>query len=376
MKLIYLDNSATTQVSDSAIDAATLAMKNQFGNPSSLHTMGIEAGGIVNHARQAIATALGCAPQEIVFTSGGTEANNLAILGCAKALKRRGNRIVYSAIEHSSVMESVKLLQQEGFETVPIYPDNSGIVPCEDICKAITADTILVSLMLVNNETGAIQPIAGIKDAIKRVKSPALLHCDAVQAFCKIPFKPASLGIDLATVSSHKVHGMKGAGALYIRKGVHILPIIMGGGHENGMRAGTESVPAIASFGAAVEECNISKGQKHFAELKSHLQSKLLEIPNIIINSPQNSADFILNFSVLGYKGETLLHYMASKGIYFSTASACKKGSKSHVLQAMKLPQQRIDSAIRLSFSKSNTIEEIDAFIAALKEAITELSHQ
>jgi cysteine desulfurase len=376
MKIIYLDNSATTQVCDKAIDAANEAMKNYYGNPSSLHTMGIKAEKIVNRSRQSIATALSCTPNEIVFTSSGTEANNLAIIGTAKALKRRGNRIIYSAIEHSSVIEAVKALKNEGFEVIPIFPDSCGNIPIKSICDAVTVDTILVSMMLVNNETGAIQPFSQIKEAVMSANSPALIHCDAVQGFCKIPFKPSSQGIDLASISAHKIHGMKGVGALYIRKGVRILPMMVGGGQEGGIRSGTEAVPAISSFGAAVDDCDLIKNQKHFLILKNYLLSKLVGIPNVKINSPQNSANHILNISVLGYKSETLLHYLALKGIFISTGSACKKGSRSYVLEAMKFSAERIDSAIRLSFSRYNTTNDIDCFIEALKEGISTLSHQ
>ena len=254
MEEIYLDNSATTRVCEKSAEKVLELMTQCYGNPSSLHKKGLEAQREVAHARQAVAVSLGAQPREIIFTSGGTEANNLAVLGGAAAGRRRGKRIVTTAIEHPSVLEPMRQLEKEGFEVVFLTPDADGRVPEEAVLKAVTGDTILISVMAVNNELGSIQPIEVLKKAVKRAGAPALVHVDGVQAYGKLPLRPEKLGIDLLTVSGHKIHGPKGVGALYVSKNARILPRTFGGGQERELRPGTEAAPLIAGLGAAAEE--------------------------------------------------------------------------------------------------------------------------
>lgn len=368
---IYLDNSSTTYVCDEAAKKVLDTMQNHYGNPSSLHSMGVAAELLLKEARENISDALFCRPDEIFFTSGGTESNNLAIIGAARALRRRGKRIVTTSIEHPSVLNVVKELEKQGFEAVYLKPDADGRVKPEKLEEAITADTILVSIMMVNNETGAIQPVAAAKKAIDKAKSPALLHCDAVQGFMKIPFRPSRMGIDLLSISSHKIHGPKGAGALYVRNGVHLLPIIFGGGQEKGLRSGTEPVPAIAGFGEAAKTAfeRFDSTREQMLRLRDCLIERFSNSEQVILNPKSVDllmkegayAPHILNFSVPGIRSETMLHYLESKGIYVSSGSACSKGARSRVLFEMGLAAEMIDSSIRVSFSRYNTLSDVQA---------------
>ena len=367
---IYLDNSATTRVCDEAAQKVLDAMQNHYGNPSSLHSMGVDAELILKEARENIADAISVKPNEIFFTSGGTEANNLAVFGAANALKRLGKRIVTTSIEHPSVLNAMKELEKQGFEVIYLKPAPDGAIKVEDLNEAVTSETILVSIMIVNNETGAIQPVEAAKKAIKRAGSPALLHCDAVQGFLKVPLRPARLGIDLMTMSSHKIHGPKGAGALYIRTGARILPVIFGGGQEKGIRSGTEPVPAIAGFGEAARVAykKFAETRENMFKLRGYLIERLAAMPQVVLNptcAGQSSkeelyAPHILNFSVPGIRSEIMLHYLESKGIYVSSGSACSKGARSRVLAEMGLPSDIIDSSIRVSFSRFNTRSDVE----------------
>lgn len=363
----YLDNSATTAVCREAAEKALEMMTVKYGNPSSLHNKGMEAEDETERARETIAKSLGVNPEEIFFTSGGTEANNTALIGAAHAARRKGNKIVISAVEHSSVLETAESLEKEGFEIVKIYPDERGNISAKDIEEAVDENTILVSIMTVNNETGAIFPTDKISKIIKRKKSPALFHTDCVQAYGKIPLKNSKLSADLITVSGHKVHGPKGVGALYIRKGVRILPLLHGGEQQKKIRPGTEGVPLICAFGAAVSLFNIEENLKHVQTLRDYALEQLLKIDGVKINSPEDCLPYIINLSVLGIKSETMLHHLASTGVYISSSSACAKGQKSYVLKAMMLSDQRIDSALRISFSKYSTKEDIDALVQGIK---------
>ena len=355
MEEIYLDNSATTRVCEKSAKKVLELMTQCYGNPSSLHKKGLEAQREVAHARQAVAVSLGAQPREIIFTSGGTEANNLAVLGGAAAGRRRGKRIVTTAIEHPSVLEPMRQLEKEGFEVVFLTPDADGRVPEEAVLKAVTGDTILISVMAVNNELGSIQPIEVLKKAVKRAGAPALVHVDGVQAYGKLPLRPEKLGIDLLTVSGHKIHGPKGVGALYVSKNARILPRTFGGGQERELRPGTEAAPLIAGLGAAAEELpDWGQAYSRMEKLRDYTLQKLSGLEGVEVNSPVGGLPYLLNFSALGIRSETMLHFLAQRGIYVSSGSACAKGKQSHVLKAAGLPDSRISSAIRVSLSWEN----------------------
>lgn len=368
--IVYLDNSSTTKPCAESIEAVNSALNSFWGNPSSLHTLGFEAENAVINSRQIIAKALCCRDDELFFTGSGTEGNNTAIFGAVKSRAKRGNRIVTTAIEHPSVLEPMKALEAEGFEVIYLKPQSDGRIKVEDINNAVNDKTILVSIMLVNNETGAIQPVDAAVSAVKQKNAPAIIHCDGVQAFGKMPIDLKKLGVDLFTASGHKIHGAKGVGILYIKKGVTIKPYIIGGGQEKGMRSGTESVPLICSMGAAVKALPpIQRELENIKHLNTYAREKLVSIDNIVINSSADALPFILNISVLGYRSETLLHFLENEGIFVSSGSACAKGQGSYVLREMNLKKERVDSALRLSFSRFNTKQDIDRLYDALNEA-------
>ena len=371
MEEIYLDNSATTRVCEKSAEKVLELMTQCYGNPSSLHKKGLEAQREVAHARQAVAVSLSAQPREIIFTSGGTEANNLAVLGGAAAGRRRGKRIVTTAIEHPSVLEPMRQLEKEGFEVVFLTPDADGRVPEEAVLKAVTGDTILISVMAVNNELGSIQPIEVLKKAVKRAGAPALVHVDGVQAYGKLPLRPEKLGIDLLTVSGHKIHGPKGVGALYVSKNARILPRTFGGGQERELRPGTEAAPLIAGLGAAVEELpDWRQAYSRMEKLRDYTLQKLSGLEGVEVNSPVEGLSYLLNFSALGIRSETMLHFLAQRGIYVSSGSACAKGKQSHVLKAAGLPDSRISSAIRVSFSRESTKRDADALAEGVREGL------
>lgn len=369
----YLDNSATTIVYKEVAQKVTELMTVNYGNPSSLHSKGMEAEDELIKARHIIAKSLGAEDNEIYFTSGGTEANNLAILGTVNALKRRGNKIVTTAIEHSSVYETMKNLETQGFQVVYIEPDKEGNISIEDFKAEIDSNTILVSLMAVNNEIGSILPFDKVSKIIKENHSPALLHCDCVQAYCKIPLKPKKIGVDLATISGHKIHAPKGVGALYIKEGVRIIPQQFGGEQESKIRPGTEALPLIGGFGKAVAMADIQKNYEYITQLNNYAREKLCAIDEVVINSPKDALPYIINISVQGIRSETMLHYLEQFEIYVSSGSACAKGKPSHVLQAMNLNRDLADSALRISFSTDNTKEDIDALCEAVKNGLKTL---
>ncbi len=371
---VYLDNSATTCVCKEAADKIYEMMTVKYGNPSSLHSKGLEAEHEVENARKIIADNLGVKSEEIYFTSGGTEANNMALFGASEALKRNGNKIITTAIEHSSVIESASELQKQGYEVIFLQSESNGIISEEKLFNAIDKNTILVSMMAVNNETGAIQPFDKVKSIMKKNNCNGLYHCDAVQAFGKIPVRPTKYGIDIVTISSHKIHGAKGTGAIYLSKSTRIIPRMFGGEQQKKIRPGTEAAPLIAGFGKAVEILpDISNEYKFMQELQSYCIEKISEIDGIHINSPKNNLPYILNFSVEGIRSETMLHYLETLNIYVSSGSACAKGKKSHVLTALGLSQRLIDSAIRVSFSRYNTKSDIDALADGIKSGVSKL---
>ncbi len=373
-RVVYLDNSATTEPCQKAIQNINHALTDVWGNPSSLYDLGFNAQMLVDDTRKSVATMLKCREDEIYFMGSGTEANNTAITGAVMSRKKRGKRIVTTAIEHPSVLETIKRLEDDGFEVVYLKPQENGEISVDDLRAAINKDTIFVSIMLVNNETGAIQPVKAASDAIKAVSSPALLHCDGVQAFGKMPINLSELGVDLFTASGHKIHGPKGVGVLYIKKGITIKPLISGGGQEKNMRSGTESVPLIYGLKGAIESLgNINENIKKQKELWLYAKNSLLDTNLVVVNSYNDVLPYILNVSVEGYRSETLLHFLEAEGIYVSSGSACAKGEGSYVLKEMGFSRNRVDSALRISFSNNTTKEEIDALKTALISATQKL---
>ena len=349
------------------------AVNENWGNPSSLHALGMNAEIAVDNARECIAKYIGASPREIIFTSCGTEANNMAVMS-ALHRKNRGNRVITTAIEHPSVLEAVNSLKKFGFEVIALKPDEKGVVSLSDLENALNDKTVLVSIMLVNNETGAIQPI---EDAVKltRKKAPnAFFHCDAVQAFGKMPLKVKNLGVDMLTASGHKIHAPKGIGFLYLNQKTHIAPLLLGGGQENGMRSGTECVPLICALQGAVEELpNLQKTLDSRRELFNYAVDLLTESGLATVNSDTSGLPYVLNISVNGYRSETLLHYLERKSIYVSSGSACAKGGLSYVLKEMGRSDKAIDSALRISFSRHTTKEDIDLLVSELKNATSSL---
>lgn len=339
-----------------------------YGNPSSLHAMGKQAEDAVSAARQTVAGCLGCNGEELTFTSGGTEGNNLAIIGYCMANKRRGNKIVSTAVEHPAVLEPLKWLESQGFIVELVKPASSGTVLAADVLAAVDKDTILVSCMAVNNETGAVNPIADIAAGLD--KKQTALHVDAVQAFGKLDCNVKRLGADMLAVSAHKIHGPNGVGALFVRNGIKISPVEFGGGQERGLRSGTENVAGIAGFSLAAEmaAANRETDMAHCAVLKRQLLEGLAEIDGVTVNSPEDALPTVVNISFPPVKAEVLLHVLESSGIYVSTGSACHSGKKgrSHVLTAMGLKNEMIDSAVRFSPSGETTMEEISYAVQVL----------
>jgi len=376
--IVYLDNSATTRQYDSVTEKMLRYLKDDFGNPSSLHTMGQSAEKALKESRKSIAEALGFDAQDVYFTSGGTEADNLALLGISSARRRRGNRIITSRVEHPAVLECCKKLSDIGFEVVYIGVDEKCRLDLDELRESIDENTVLISVMHVNNEVGTILPLAEIFEE----KGKAAFHTDAVQSFGKMSL--AAIRADIVTVSAHKIHGPKGCGVIAVRKGVNIEPHFFGGGQERSLRSGTENVPAIAAFGEAVEiACtHLEERVRKMDGVRKYLLDGIkAEIKDIKINSVEKTsmdgaAGFcspsILNASFLGTRGEVILHGLESEGIYVSTGAACssnKKG-KSHALAAMGLSDKEIESALRFSFSEFNTISEADYVVYKLKDKV------
>lgn len=372
----YLDNSATTAVSPNAAQKALEIMTQNYGNPSSLHLKGLCAEQELVTARKTIAKSLGASNEEIFFTSGGTEANNTALFGAARAKKRRGNKIIVSSIEHSSVIEAAKKLETDGFEVVYIEPDSDGIIRTEDVLSAVDDNTIMVSVMTVNNETGAIMPIDDIFSAVKTKNSGIICHTDAVQAFGKISLNVRRLNADLMSISGHKVHAPKGCGALYIKKGIRIVPLHYGGEQESKIRPGTEALPLIAAFGTAVGEFKIDENYGKILQLNGYAREQLAKIDGVVINSPLNALPYVLNVSAGRVRSETMLHFLEELEVFISSGSACAKGKPSHVLSAMGLDKNRADSALRISFSKYNTLGDVDALCSGIEAGLKTLAHR
>lgn len=376
---IYLDNSATTKPYDEVVQYMSDISKNHYGNPSSLHTKGIEAENLIKKSRTSIANVLKVDVKDICFTSGGTESNNMAILGFLKANPRAGKHIVTSVIEHPSVMEVFKFLATEGYRVdfIPVNPD--GVIKLDVLESVLGTDTALLSFIHTNNETGTMQPISEINKLRKELSPNAVLHVDAVQAFGKTQIHPINSNIDLLSFSSHKIHGPKGVGGLYIRKGLRVKPVLYGGGQESALRSGTENVPGICGFGMAVDKIysDIDKNFEIVNVLRQNFLSKIRESFNdALVNSPEHALPYIINISFSNLKSEVLLHHLEQKNIFVSTGSACssRKTHHSHVLKAMGVSPKYIDGAIRFSLSALNTIDDINETIDALKEIIPIIS--
>ena len=370
----YLDHSATTFVLPEAAEAACRVMTQQFGNPSSVHKMGIEASGILEDARRSVASLMGADPSEITFTSCGTEAINTAIFGAAHR-RGRGKHVVTTAIEHSATLNACRRLEQEGYEVTYLEPDEGGHISIADLRAALRPDTVLLTCMLVNNEVGTILPVKEFSKLLRKKSPNALFHIDAVQGLARIPIKPRLWNADLLSVSGHKIGAPKGIGALYIRKGVHIAPLLYGGGQERGLRPGTEPLPNIAAFGTAcrLRESCIEQNAARVSELADYLETQLAQRFPWAVQNGSPDLPYVRNYSFPGCKSEVLLRVLEMHEVYVSSGSACNKGRASHVLAAMKLPHERIDSALRISFSPSNTEADIDALLDAVAEGALRL---
>lgn len=365
----YLDNSATTQPCPEAVAAIQRCLTESWGNPSSLHRLGDRAAKTMEEGRRAVASAMGAEPDRVFFTAGGTEADNWAIFSTVRSRGKRGRHIITTAVEHHAVLEPMARLAAEGYEVTYLQPGPDGRVTVQDLKAALRPDTILVSVMLVNNETGAVMPVADMAKLTHRLAPEALFHTDAVQGFLKVPFQAKGLGADLISVSGHKVHAAKGVGALYIRPGLRLPPYLLGGGQERGLRSGTEAVPLIAGFGAACQAASatLREDLARMASLRDHLRTALAALPQVTLIAP-GDAPHIVSLSVPAVRSQELINRLQDRQIYVSAGSACAKGHRSHVLEALRLPAPVIDGSIRVSLSRMTTEAEVDRLVEALKE--------
>mgnify|MGYP002603338525 CR=1 FL=1 len=370
--MIYLDNSATTKPCAEAVEAVAQALTQDWGNPSALYDFGIHAARQLRSARHAVAAAMGAEPDRVFFTSCGTEADNWAVYGTAKRLGKRGKHIVTTAIEHHAILNCMKDLEAQGFEVTYLQPDNLGNISPDSLKAALRKDTVLVSIMMVNNEAGSVMPIAQMAKLTHRLCPDAIFHTDAVQGFLKIPFQAKTLGADLISVSSHKIHGPKGAGALYISPRLKSFPpLIHGGGQENNLRSGTEATPAIFGFAAACAALSATFNADAAREraLLSHAVSQLSKLDGLVVNGAHD-APHILSLSVPGVPTQNTINILQDHGICVSAGSACAKGHRSHVLEAMNLSPEIMDGSFRVSLSRDTTAEELDTLVSVIREEI------
>ena len=373
---VYFDNSATTRCYDSVKDIVVKAMTEDFGNPSAMHLKGVEAEKYIKSSAESLARLLKVQEKEILFTSGGTESDNLALIGATLANKRSGNHIITTSVEHPAVSQPALFLQEQGFEVTYLPVDSRGVVKMDALKAVLREDTILVSVMYVNNEVGAVMPVEEIAALVHEKSPKALFHVDAIQAFGKYRIYPKKMGIDILSVSGHKIHGPKGVGFLYINEKAKIQPQILGGGQQGGMRSGTDNVPGIAGLGAAAVEIykNLEENVENMYRLKEHIAQGLEKIGDIRINGMdlREGAPQILSISVMGVRSEVLLHSLEERGIYVSAGSACSshKRKPSATLAAMGMSKDQIESTVRLSFCEENTIEEADYFLQVMGELV------
>ena len=370
--MIYLDNSATTKPCLEAVEAMTKALTENWGNPSALYGFGIETAHLLRNARHSVAAAMGAEPDRVFFTSGGTEADNWAIFGAVKRLGKRGKHIITTAIEHHAILNCMKELESQGFEVTYLQPEETGRVSLDALKAALRKDTILVSIMMVNNEVGSVMPIAQMAKLTHKLCPDAYFHTDAVQGFLKIPFAAKTLGADLISVSSHKVHGPKGVGALYISPRLKSFPaLLLGGGQESGLRSGTEGTPAIFGFAAACAAVSATykeDSQREKAMLDG-LVEKLAALEGVFVNGAHESPH-ILSIAIPGVPTQNSINILQDHGICVSAGSACAKGHRSHVLDAMKVAPQRIDGSFRISLCRESTPEELELLYRVIKDEI------
>jgi len=375
---IYLDNSATTMPYPEVVNEVREVMSKTYGNPSSLHSMGIESSRVIETAKERISATLKCQPSEIYFTSGGTEANNLALLGACRA--NRGSHVITSAIEHPATLQAADYIQSDGYEIELLEVDGGGIMDLAQLENSISEDTVLVSIMHVNNEVGTVQDLEQIGRIIKTKNPKTVFHVDAVQSYCKLPVVPKNFHADMISLSSHKIHGPMGVGALYVKQGTKISPTVFGGGQQKNIRPGTENVPGIAGFGLAAQMkfSGMTENSARMIELRERLRSGILaNVPEVRVNTPQeNCAPHVLNVSFDRVKSEVLLHSLEQEGIFVSSGSACsshKKDKRSYVLQSMAIPFNWIDGSIRFSLSEFISATEIDYTVEKLREIVVRL---
>lgn len=368
----YFDNSATTPVYPEVRDLMVKIMEEDYGNPSSLHMKGVTAARYIKEARESLAGEMKVMPKEIVFTSGGTESNNMALIGGALANRRAGNKIITTSVEHASVGSPMDFLAAMGFDVVKIGVDSSGQIDMDQLMSEVDDDTIIVSVMYVNNEIGAVMPIADIARLIKEKNPNVLFHVDAIQAFGKYRIYPKRMGIDMMSISGHKFHGPKGVGALFIRDRVKVKPIIYGGGQQSGMRSGTENVPGIAGMALAAEITynGLEEKMEHLRQLKEHLISELTQIDDVYSNS--GDAPHIASITFKGVRSEVMLHALEEREVYVSSGSACSSNKQhaSGTLKAIGLPQDKLESTLRFSFSPENTMEQVDYAVECCRQLL------
>ena len=372
---VYFDNSATTQCSRLVVDTVTDAMTGTYGNPSSQHLKGVEAERIVRGAREKIAKSIRAGEKEIFFTSGGTESDNWALIGGAAAMQRYGTHLITTSIEHPAVLQTMQQLESRGFTVTYLPVDSKGFISLSDLEAALREDTVLVSIMHVNNEVGSIQPIEEAAELVRARSPHALIHTDAVQSYGKIPISVRKVPVDMLSVSAHKIHGPKGVGFLYVREKTKLLPYIYGGGQQTGMRSGTENVPGIAGLGAAAEDActNLDAYTASMRQVRDALLAGLRQMDGVVLHSSddERSAPHIVSASFVGVRSEVLLHALEDRGIYVSAGSACasnRKHTASPVLAQLNLPGDQLESTLRFSFSHLNTVEEVKYCLETLEE--------
>lgn len=367
--MVYFDNAATTMLDNVVKEEIMKSLDEYNMNPSAMYIEGFRSNKYLNNARSILAANLGCRPEEVYFTATGTEANNIALTGSARSRKNLGNEIVTTGYEHPSVYNTLNALRKEGFIVHEIKPSSEGLIDLEELLSYINSRTIAVSVMHVNNEIGSIIDIEKLSEAVKSKNKRTAFHSDMIQSFMKYPIELSKTVIDTAAISAHKIHGPKGIGAIYIRKGFNIEAIIYGGNQEKGVRSGTENTSYAHAFATAADIYLSAEYLSHVSKLQKYLVQQLKTINDVTINSPKEASSYIVNFSLPGYASETLLHFLDSNGVMVSAGAACSKGEKSHTLTAMGLPERKVTSSLRVSFCKDNTLEDVDIFIHALKMA-------